>query len=136
LVVEDNYINQQVVMEMLRNLDCHCYIAQNGQEALNILKSHNELFDLILMDCQMPLMNGYDATKLIRANKDGQFDENILIVALTANAMKGDDDKCFEAGMNDYLTKPILSEHLAEMLHKWVFIKRRRKSSSIGLVPL
>jgi PAS domain S-box-containing protein len=126
LVVEDNYINQQVVMEMLINLNCHCHLAENGQEALNMLKSHTESFDLILMDCQMPLMNGYDATKLIRANKDGQFDENILIVALTANAMKGDDVKCFEAGMNDYLTKPILSEQLAKMLYKWVFIERRR----------
>jgi CheY-like chemotaxis protein len=107
-------------------LNCHCHLAENGQEALNMLKSHTESFDLILMDCQMPLMNGYDATKLIRANKDGQFDENILIVALTANAMKGDDVKCFEAGMNDYLTKPILSEQLAKMLYKWVFIERRR----------
>ncbi|MFT6285135.1 MAG: PAS domain S-box-containing protein [Arenicella sp.] len=125
LVVEDNYINQQVVMEMLRNLNCHCHLAENGQEALDVLKSHAESFDLILMDCQMPLMNGYDATKHIRANKDGHFDENIFIVALTANAMKRDDDKCFEAGMNDYLTKPILSEQLAKMLHKWMFTERR-----------
>ena len=113
-------------MEMLKNLNCHCHLAENGQEALNMLKSHTESFDLILMDCQMPLMNGYDATKHIRANKDGHFDENIFIIALTANAMKRDDDKCFEAGMNDYLTKPILSEQLAKMLNKWVFIERRR----------
>ena len=126
LVVEDNYINQQVIMEMLKNLNCHCHLAENGQEALNMLKSHTESFDLILMDCQMPIMNGYDATKHIRANKDGQFDENILIIASTANAMKGDDVKCFEAGMNDYLTKPILSEQLAKMLYKWVFIEKRR----------
>lgn len=125
LVVEDNYINQQVVIEMLKNMDCHYQLAENGQEALNLLKNGTELFDLILMDCQMPLMNGYDATRHIRANKHGQFNENILIVALTANAMIGDDVKCFEAGMNDYLTKPILSEELARMLHKWVFIERR-----------
>jgi PAS domain S-box-containing protein len=125
LVVEDNYINQQVVIEMLKNINCHYHLAENGQEALNMLKNNAESFDLILMDCQMPLMNGYDATRHIRANKHGQFDENIVIVALTANAMKGDDVKCFEAGMNDYLTKPILYEELAKLLHKWVFIDRR-----------
>jgi CheY-like chemotaxis protein len=112
-------------MEMLKNLNCRYQLAENGREALDVLKSHAESFDLILMDCQMPLMNGYDATKHIRANKDGHFDENIFIVALTANAMKRDDDKCFEAGMNDYLTKPILSEQLAKMLHKWMFTERR-----------
>ncbi|MFT6271154.1 MAG: PAS domain S-box-containing protein [Alphaproteobacteria bacterium] len=125
LLVEDNYINQQVVMEMLKNLNCRYQLAENGREALDVLKSHAESFDLILMDCQMPIMNGYDATRHIRANNHGQFDEKILIVALTANAMKGDDVKCFEAGMNDYLTKPILSEQLAKMLHKWMFTERR-----------
>jgi PAS domain S-box-containing protein len=123
LVVEDNYINQQVVIEMLKNLNCQYHLAENGQEALDVLKKHGESFDLILMDCQMPLMNGYDATRHIRANQQGQFDESILIIALTANAMKGDDVKCFEAGMNDYLTKPILSEELSKMLHKWGLLK-------------
>jgi PAS domain S-box-containing protein len=126
LIVEDNYINQQVVIEMLKNLHCRYHLAENGQEALNVLNSHNESFDLILMDCQMPLMNGYDATRYIRANETEQFDRNIPIVALTANAMKGDDIKCFKAGMNDYLSKPFLSEQLAEMLHKWVLVDRRR----------
>ena len=78
----------------------------------------------------MPTMNGYDATRYIRAHKDGHFDKNISIIALTADAMKGDDVKCFEAGMNDYLTKPILSEELANMLHKWVFIERRGENTS------
>jgi PAS domain S-box-containing protein len=122
LVVEDNYINQQVVIEMLKNLDCHYQLAQNGQEALNVLKNNSEKFDLILMDCQMPLMNGYDAAKHIRANKHDMFDKNIPIVALTANAMKGDDIKCFEAGMNDYLAKPFLYKQLVAILQKWVFI--------------
>jgi PAS domain S-box-containing protein len=126
LVVEDNYINQQVVIEMLKHLHCHYHLAENGQEALNILKSHIRSFDLILMDCQMPLMNGYDATKHIRANQHEMYDKNIPIVALTANAMKGDDIKCFEAGMNDYLAKPILSEQLVEILHKWALYDRRQ----------
>jgi PAS domain S-box-containing protein len=126
LVVEDNYINQQVVVEMLKNLHCHYVLAENGQEALNVLKSHTEPFDLILMDCQMPLMNGYDATAQIRANEHGKFDKNITIIALTANAMKGDNIKCLEAGMNDYLAKPFQSEQLTEILRKWGFVERRR----------
>lgn len=125
LIVEDNYINQQIVIEMLKSLDCDYHLAGNGQEALNMLSNHNGSFDLILMDCQMPLMNGYDATRHIRATEHQQFDKNIPIIALTANAMKGDDIKCFEAGMNDYLSKPFLSEQLAEILHKWVFVDRR-----------
>ena len=128
LIVEDNYINQQVVIEMLKNLHCHYHLAENGQEALNVLKNHKQLFDLILMDCQMPLMNGYDATRHIRANEDAQFDKNIPIIALTANAMKGDDTECLEAGMNDYLAKPILSEQLAKILDKWVVRERRQKN--------
>jgi PAS domain S-box-containing protein len=128
LIVEDNYINQQVVMEMLKSLNCQYQVAENGQEALNMLKSHNEPFDLILMDCQMPLMNGYDATKHIRANLNGEFDKNIPIIALTANAMKSDDIKCFEAGMNDYLPKPFVSEQLADVLHKWGFIEKHQKN--------
>jgi PAS domain S-box-containing protein len=126
LIAEDNYINQQVIIEMLKNLHCQYYLAENGQEALSLLNNHNVKFDLILMDCQMPLMNGYDATRHIRANKEGLFDKNIPIVALTANAMKGDDIECLEAGMNDYLAKPILSEQLAKMLDKWVIRERRK----------
>jgi PAS domain S-box-containing protein len=129
LVVEDNYINQQVVIEMLKNLNCKYHLAENGQQAIDVLKSHNESFDLILMDCQMPLMNGYNATKHIRANEDRMFDNNIPIIALTANAMKGDDIKCFEAGMSDYLAKPFLSEQLVEMLHKWIFLDRQRNNT-------
>lgn len=129
LIVEDNYINQQVVIEMLKKLHCHYILAKNGQEALAVLKSHNEEFDLILMDCQMPLMNGYDATRHIRAHEEKLFDKNIPIVALTANAMKGDDLECLEAGMNDYLAKPILSEQLAKMLDKWVVRERRKQKT-------
>jgi PAS domain S-box-containing protein len=123
LVVEDNYINQQVVMEMLKNLHCHYHLAENGQEALNMLRSYAGTFDIILMDCQMPLMNGYDATRHIRKNVDGKFDNSVPIIALTANAMMGDNVKCFEAGMNDYLAKPFLSEQLVETLHKWIILK-------------
>jgi CheY-like chemotaxis protein len=73
----------------------------------------------------MPLMNGYEATKHIRENEHGQYDKNIPIIALTANAMIGDDIKCFEAGMSDYLSKPFLSEQLAEILNKWICLDRQ-----------
>ncbi len=106
-------------MEMLKNLHYHYHLAENGQEALNVLKNHPETFDLILMDCQMPLMNGYDTTWNIRANTLGKYNTDIPIIALTSNAIKGDNVKCFEAGMNDYLAKPFQSEQLAEILHKW-----------------
>jgi CheY-like chemotaxis protein len=125
LVVEDNYINQQVVIEMLNNLNCNLSLAENGQQALDLLKSNAAPFDLILMDCQMPIMDGYEASQKIRAHQDNEFDPNIIIIALTANAMKGDDIKCFNAGMNDYLSKPVLSEDLAKILRKWRYLDRR-----------
>ncbi|MEP1449269.1 MAG: response regulator [Paraglaciecola sp.] len=120
LVVEDNSINQQVVIEMLKGLNCQYQVAENGQEAIHILENYSAPFDLILMDCQMPIMNGFDTTKYIRANKDKQFDRDIPIIALTANAMKSDDTKCFAAGMDDYLAKPFLSEQLAKVIYKWM----------------
>jgi CheY-like chemotaxis protein len=126
LIVEDNYINQQVVVGMLKNLNCDYTIAQNGQEALDALNTSKQTFDLVLMDCQMPLMDGYEATRQIRGSDDVKFAKDIPIVALTANAMKGDDKKCFDAGMNDYLEKPILSERLAMALRKWVSLERRQ----------
>jgi CheY-like chemotaxis protein len=120
LVVEDNYINQQVVMEMLKNLHYHYHLAENGQEALNVLKNHPETFDLILMDCQMPVLDGFQATQKIRLGQAGDNYTNIPIIALTANAMLGDDKKCYAAGMNDYLTKPIDADILKVKLKKWI----------------
>ena len=107
LLVEDNLINQEVACEMLRDLSQEVSIAHNGQEALNILQGSQ--FDLVLMDCHMPIMDGYEATQFIR-NKGilakGR-DIPIPIVAMTANAMDGDMEKCLEAGMDDYLSKPV-----------------------------
>ncbi|MFT6268630.1 MAG: PAS domain S-box-containing protein [Alphaproteobacteria bacterium] len=123
LVVEDNYINQQVIGSMLTQLDYDYQLAENGKEALNTLVAYPELFNLILMDCQMPIMDGYEATKQIRASEDAQFDANIPIVAVTANAMSGDKEKCLAAGMDDYLEKPVLLEQLKAMLQKWATTK-------------
>jgi CheY-like chemotaxis protein len=119
LIVEDNYINQQVIGSMLTQLDYDYELAENGKEALNALAAYPEAFNLVLMDCQMPIMDGYEATKRIRANQDELSDASILIVAVTANAMSGDKERCLAAGMDDYLEKPVLLEQLGAMLQKW-----------------
>jgi two-component system sensor histidine kinase/response regulator len=119
LVVEDNYINQQVIGSMLSQLNCEYELAVNGKEALAALSTHPDVFALILMDCQMPIMDGYEATKEIRASKQVQFDVNIPVVAVTANAMAGDREKCLAAGMDDYLEKPVLLVQLRGVLNKW-----------------
>ncbi len=120
LVVEDNYINQQVVINMLTSLNYKYQLAANGAEAIDAIEANPEWFDLILMDCQMPVMDGYDATQNIRANKNIGLHSNIPIVALTANAMSGDKEKCLKVGMNDYLEKPVLAESLEQMIQNWI----------------
>ncbi len=123
LLVEDNAINQEVVRGSLEGLEIELDVAWNGEEALTLLESHTgPAYELILMDCQMPVMDGYSATKAIRAlNSDHRY-RNIPIIALTANAMLGDKENCLEAGMNDYLTKPIDQELLETCLCKWLGI--------------
>jgi len=120
LLVEDNYINQQVAVEMLKTMGFMVDVAENGEEALQTLNTAVEPFDVILMDCQMPVMDGYETSRAIRISNSPNFDANIPIIALTAHAMKGDAEKCYDAGMNSYLTKPISNEALKEELAKWV----------------
>jgi len=122
LVVEDNQINQLVTQNLLETMGLDYAIANDGLEALDVLDQALELmpFSLILMDCHMPKMDGYQATKEIRAGNAGDHYKNTTIIALTANAMKGDREKCLEQGMNDYLTKPIDPESLQVMLKKWL----------------
>ena len=122
LMVEDNQINQLVVQNLLDIMGLDYAIANDGLEALDVLNQASELsqFSLILMDCQMPKMDGYQATKEIRAGHAGDHYKNMTIIALTANAMKGDRENCLEHGMNDYLTKPIDPESLQEILKKWL----------------
>ncbi len=118
LIAEDNKVNQQVVVGRLSKLGIECYIVENGVEAIAILTK--EKFDLIFMDCQMPIMDGYAATKeIVSLGKAGVI-QIIPIIAMTANAMKGDKEKCLEAGMNDYLSKPFSRENLHEVLSKWL----------------
>ncbi|QDK36859.1 ATP-binding protein [Bdellovibrio sp. NC01] len=118
LVAEDNRINQKVAEEMLGLMGCTCKVVENGQLAIQILQ--NEDFDLILMDAQMPIMDGYEATRAIRQGQAGTANKAIPILATTANAIKGDIELCLEAGMNDYISKPIAFNDLAFKIEKWI----------------
>ena len=122
LLVEDNQINQEVALGMLDDLGLEADVAANGEEALSALSDapSTEPYTLIFMDCQMPDMDGYEASRRIRNGMAGQAYQSIPIVAMTANAMKGDKEKCLEAGMSDYMTKPLEPEMLEEMLHRWL----------------
>ncbi len=121
LVVEDNHINQMVAKGTLKKIGIICDIAANGLEALDSLKLALETkpYTLVLMDCQMPEMDGYEASRQIRLGNAGLNNQHIPIIAMTANAMDGDKEKCLGAGMSDYLSKPINRDKLFEMLKKW-----------------
>ncbi len=132
LVAEDNPVNQQLAKIMLEKAGYSIEIAGNGQDAVDVYTSKPDAYDIILMDIQMPKMNGIEATKAIRdwektADKDlPEAERSILpvpIVAVTANAMKEDREKCLEIGMNDYLAKPIKRELVFEAVEKWVLKK-------------
>jgi PAS domain S-box-containing protein len=121
LLVEDSLVNQKVALAMLKRLgyqqtDC----AANGAAALRQVQEQD--YDLVLMDCQMPIMDGYEATRSIRALDDEKFRE-LPIIALTAHAMQGDDGKCYAAGMDDYLTKPITPVTLQSHINQWAQAK-------------
>ena len=114
LVADDNAVNQKVAAHMLRKLGADVDCVSNGLEALEALRTRE--FDLVLMDCQMPEMDGYEATRQLR-NADGAHrNRNIPVIALTANALATDREKCIAAGMNDYLTKPIDRARLEQAL--------------------
>ena len=116
LVAEDNIVNQKVAKRMLEKLGCVVDVAANGEEAVDMWSKLP--YDLVLMDCQMPELDGYAATGVIREREaDGL---RTPIVAMTANAMEGDRDRCLEAGMDDYIAKPIRVEICREMLERWV----------------
>jgi CheY-like chemotaxis protein len=108
LLAEDNLVNQKVGVKLLEKIGCTVEVAANGKEAVRAWE--NGHFDVILMDCQMPELDGYEATQQIRARESATH--RTPIIALTAHAMKGADDECRAAGMNDYITKPIDSELL------------------------
>ncbi|QLY24732.1 response regulator [Bdellovibrio sp. KM01] len=118
LIAEDNLVNQKVVSEMLSTMGCTSRVVENGNAAIAALLS--EKFDMVLMDAQMPIMDGYEATRQIRKGQAGEDNKNIPILATTANAIKGDIELCLEAGMNDYISKPISYNDLAFKISKWI----------------
>lgn len=122
LLVEDNRVNQLVASGILKNIGLHADIAGNGIEALASLQHapDNSPYTIILMDCQMPEMDGYEASRQIRAGSAGERYKTIPIIALTANAMEGDREKCLEAGMSDYLSKPVNSDKVSAKLNQWL----------------
>ena len=118
LLVEDNEINQQVANGMLSAMGCEVEIAVNGQQAVEILEQ--AAFDIVLMDCQMPVMDGYQATAAIREREADKPGRRQTIIALTANAMPEDRDRCLTAGMDDYLSKPFTVDKLRSLLEAWL----------------
>jgi CheY-like chemotaxis protein/signal transduction histidine kinase len=118
LLAEDNRTNQAFAQEILEGADCQVDIAINGKEVLNQLEKKS--YDLIFMDCEMPEMDGFEASRAIRQIQGNDSVANIPIVALTANAMKGDKERCMDAGMTDYLTKPMRKAEMIKMVKKYV----------------
>jgi len=123
LLAEDNGVNQVVARNMLKALGCDFHIVPNGQEALQALRDGD--YDLVLMDCQMPVMDGYAATRAIRALEGeraaaGQPAPRLPVIALTANALVGDAEACLASGMDAHLAKPYTRDQLARMLERWL----------------
>ena len=113
-----------LVEDLLAELGIHVQLASDGEEALDVLREAeaNRPYDLVFMDCQMPILDGYEATRKIRNGEAGDRNKNIIIIAMTANAMKGDREKCLTAGMNDYLAKPLDDTDVRDVMSKWISI--------------
>jgi CheY-like chemotaxis protein len=117
LVVDDNEVNQKVASQMLRRLGFGCEIATNGQQAVDAIQ--RTPFDIVFMDCQMPVMDGFEATARVR-DLERELGRHTVIVAMTANAMKGDPERCRAAGMDDYISKPVRPHKLEQLLDRWL----------------
>ena len=133
LVVEDNITNQTVARSMLSKFGLRIDVVSNGQEALEALKQLP--YDLVFMDCQMPVMDGFDATRHIRDPYSPVQDHAIPVIAMTANAMRGDQERCLAAGMDDYIAKPVDANKLLAALERWLPEDQKQPSSgeSAGL---
>ncbi|MDU0112871.1 ATP-binding protein [Psychrosphaera aquimarina] len=120
LIVDDNEINRIVAAGLLESLPIEISTAANGQEAIDLLNNSVNKFDLILMDCQMPVLDGFQATELIRKGQAGSDNSSIMIIAMTAGAMAGDKDACIQAGMNDFIMKPLDVTSFRNTVSTWL----------------
>jgi CheY-like chemotaxis protein len=120
LVVEDNAANLKVTVRMVERLGYRADVAANGAEAVNMLKGLQ--YDAVLMDCQMPEMDGYEATRLIRAGEAAG--RHVPIIAMTAAALAGDRERCLAAGMDDYISKPVKLHVVAALLERWIALPK------------
>ncbi|WP_334731947.1 PAS domain-containing hybrid sensor histidine kinase/response regulator [Nostoc sp.] len=127
LLTEDNLVNQKIALKQLKSLGYSADVANNGKEALQLLEKVP--YDLILMDCQMPILDGLETTKQIHRWQESSFasGRRPVVIAMTANAMKQDQQMCLDAGMDDYLSKPVMKEDLAAMLEHWKNVIFRAK---------
>jgi CheY-like chemotaxis protein len=132
LVVEDNKVNQKVLLGILAKFKIKPAVADNGKIALGMLA--NNVYDLIFMDCQMPILDGYEATAAIRKMEQEQGSARQVVVALTAHAIAGEREKCVAAGMDDYLSKPIRRDQLATVMAHWLE-KGENSDSTVTPIP-
>ncbi|MDO8176840.1 MAG: response regulator [Undibacterium sp.] len=130
LLVDDNLINQKVAITLLQQLGYQAHIANNGQEAIDALSKTS--YSIVLMDCQMPVMDGFEATRRIREDEK-KSGKHIPIVAVTANAMRSDRDHCIEVGMDAYISKPIMRSTLEEVLNQQLALHTSSKISSVQM---
>ncbi|MGE5314490.1 MAG: PAS domain S-box protein [Acidobacteriota bacterium] len=127
LVAEDNIVNQKVAKRMLEKLGCSADVVADGLEAVQAVA--NAPYDIVLMDCQMPEMDGFEATRQIRARETQG--RHMTIVAMTANALQGDKERCLESGMDDYISKPVRHTDLLEMIRRWMPAKRETAPQTV-----
>ncbi len=137
LLVEDNPVNREVAVGMLESLGCVAHAAENGSIALEAI--NNDSYDAVLMDCQMPVMDGLTATAELRRREQNAGGARLPIIALTANAMEGDRERCLAAGMDDFLSKPFSQQQLAALLKRWLALQvlpesERRDGSRLPLI--
>jgi signal transduction histidine kinase/DNA-binding response OmpR family regulator/HPt (histidine-containing phosphotransfer) domain-containing protein len=140
LLVEDNPVNREVAVGMLESLGCVAHAAENGWLALEAI--NNDAYDAVLMDCQMPVMDGLTATAELRRREQNAGGARLPIIALTANAMAGDRERCLAAGMDDFLSKPFSQQQLATLLKRWLALQvlpeseRREQNVGVARLPL
>ncbi|MDH5301257.1 MAG: response regulator [Gammaproteobacteria bacterium] len=130
LVAEDNLVNQKVIKGMLARLKLEVDVVGDGQAAVNAVSAQQ--YAVVIMDCQMPVMDGYEATAEIRRLAGENKITDLPIIALTANAMIGDREKCLDAGMDDFLPKPVTLETLEPVVRKWLDSDYSARKKRVG----